>query len=286
MAMAAFSFHYEPENLAVSNKAGWVSATDGDTPTLQFPIRMLGIDAPELHYGGATEKNPGKFDSVMEGFLNKEGKNLDSGLKKYLASRLKAKPSTRQIAAGKAAYDRFEKMAKERLDRGVGKNGKKLTLRKIFIMVSKKEVFDRYNRLLAYVNAAYEKKELNSIPLAKRLTFNLQMLQEGHAVSIIIYPNIPKESDLKLVQEAVHNARTGKKGFWKEGDKVVLPYEFRWIVDTISGKRNGPDRYCADIATAQLFPSQQYYRVLPENRLFFFEENIGDAIKMGFTLAV
>lgn len=57
--MASFPFHYKPENLAVSDKPGWVSATDGDTPTLQFPIRMLGIDAPELHYAGATEKNPG-----------------------------------------------------------------------------------------------------------------------------------------------------------------------------------------------------------------------------------
>jgi hypothetical protein len=153
-------------------------------------------------------------------------------------------------------------------------------------MVSKREVFDRYSRLLAYVNAAYEKKEMNAIPLAKRPTFNLQMLQEGHAVSIIIYPNIPKEKDLKLAQDAVSNARTGKLGFWKQGSKVLLPYEFRWIVDTIGGKRKGPDRYCADITTGQLFPPQQYYKVLPENRLFFFEENIGDAIKIGFKLVV
>lgn len=284
--MVSFPFDYEPENFAVADKPVWVSAADGDTPTLQFTIRMLGIDAPELHYAGATEKNPGKFNSVMESFLGKAGKNLDPGLKKHLASRLKAKPSTRQIKAGKDAFDHFQEIAKQRLDRGVGKNGKPLAPRKIFIMVSKKEVFDRYDRLLAYVNAAYEKKERDKIPPAKRPTFNLQMLQDGHAVSIIIYPNIPKPDDLKLAQDAVHSARTGKKGFWKQGDKTLLPYEFRWIVDTISGKRNGPDRYCSDMKTAELFPPQQYYKVLPENRLFFFKENIGDAIKMGFKLMV
>jgi endonuclease YncB( thermonuclease family) len=284
--MASFPFHYEPENLAVSDKPDWVSATDGDTPTVEFPIRMLGIDAPELHYAGATENNPGKFDGDMESFLNKAGKNLDPGLKEHLKNRLKTKPSTRHIQAGKEAFDRFKEMVAQRLDRGIGKNGKPLTPRKVFIMVSKKEVFDRYNRLLAYANAAYEKKERNEIPPAKRPTFNLQMLQEGHAVSIIIYPNIPKEDDLKLARDAVQDARTGKKGFWKQGGKVLLPYEFRWIVDTISGKRNGPDRYCADIVTCQLFPPQQYYRVLPENRLFFFGEDIGSAIKMGFKLAV
>jgi endonuclease YncB( thermonuclease family) len=32
----------------------FVSATDGDAPTVQLCIRMLGIDAPELHDAGAT----------------------------------------------------------------------------------------------------------------------------------------------------------------------------------------------------------------------------------------
>ena len=52
----------------------------------------------------------------------------------------------------------FKKIVEERRDRGIGKNGKPLTPRKIFLMAST-EVFDHYGRLLAYVNAAYEKKE-------------------------------------------------------------------------------------------------------------------------------
>ncbi len=67
--MPAFPFQYAPENLAFADKPIRVSITDGDTPTLQLPIRMLGMDAPELHYAGATQKAPGKYDDAMKGFL-------------------------------------------------------------------------------------------------------------------------------------------------------------------------------------------------------------------------
>jgi endonuclease YncB( thermonuclease family) len=284
--MSAFNFDYAPENLVVSGKPDWVSATDGDTPTLQLPVRMLGMDAPELHYGGATIKNPGKYDDQMENFLSQKGASLEPGLKIFLKKRLTAKPCSHQIGAGQAAYEHFQAMVKERLDRGLGKNGKPLTPRNVFIMVSQ-EVFDRrYGRLLAYVNAEYEKKEREAIPPSKRPTFNLQMMQDGHAVSLLIYPNIPKPSDLKLVQGAVKKARTGHLGLWRDKGRTLLPYEFRWIIDTMQGKRQGPDRYCGDISTGKLFTPQNYYRVLPENRLFFFKEQIGEAIKMGFELKV
>jgi endonuclease YncB( thermonuclease family) len=281
--MPNFPFQTIAEHLAFGDKPIWVSATDGDTPTIQLPIRMLGMDAPELHYAGATKENPGKYDGALASFLAKSGKQLDAGLRKYLAPRLTDQASTRQIQAGEAAYKHFDEMVKARLDRGLGKNGKPLTPRRLFVMVSR-QVFDRYGRLLAYVNASYEKKEREKLPPAKRLTFNLQMIKDGHAVSLLIYPNVPKAADLKLVQTAVHEARIHRKGFWEQGKKTLLPYEFRWIVDTIAGKRQGPDRYCGDITTAKLFMPLQYYRVEAENRLFFFPEHISEALKMGFKL--
>ena len=282
--MPNFPFHYTPEHLAVGDQPRWVSATDGDTPTVQIPIRMLGIDAPELHYEGAVEKTPGKYDAQMEKFLTTAGKDLDEGLKAYLQPRLVDKPSTRQIQAGKVASDHFQEIATKRLERK-GKNGKLLTPRKLFIMVST-QVFDVHGRLLAYINASYTKDERAKLPAAKRPTFNLQMMQDGQAVSLLIYPNVPKPDDLTLVQAAVQSARTHPKAgsFWKQGNKVILPYEFRWIVDTLTGKRKGPDRYCADITTGKLFSPQQYYKVLPENRLFFFTQDWTKALTMGFQL--
>lgn len=283
--MPSFNFHYTPENLAVGDAGTWISSTDGDTPTIQLPIRMLGIDSPEVHFGGATENNPGKFDEAMQGFLSKEGKNLPSGLKKYLRKRLLSKPSTRQIQAGRKALDHFQEVVKQRLDRGLGKDGKPLNPRKLFLMASN-DVFDMNGRMLAYVAPSYTKAERESIAPGNRPTFNLQMVQDGWAASLIIYPNIPKPADLTLVQKAVKNARTHHKGMWADKSKTLLPYEFRWIVKMIQGQamEKALSRYCADITTAKLYKPEDYYRVLPENRVFFFKEHAGKALEMGLEM--
>ncbi|MEO7862091.1 MAG: hypothetical protein ABIU05_17010 [Nitrospirales bacterium] len=223
--MPIVSFPYKPEHLAFGDKPVWVSATDGDTPTLQFPIRMLGIDAPELPYQGATATTPSKYDAPFSTFLTAAGKDLDAGLKRHLAQKLINNACTRRIAAGQASFEHFQALVQKRLARK-GKSGKPLTPRHMFVMVAE-EVFDWHRRMLAYVNGVYEKKERATIPESKRPIFNLQMLQEGQAVSLLIYPNIPKPADLELVQTAVYMARTTNKGFWKGPDNLLLPYEFR-----------------------------------------------------------
>lgn len=98
---------YQPEALEVGDKPKFVSATDGDTPTLEMPVRMLGMDAPELHYGGATGSNPGKYDIPFSTFLSKQGAGLDDELKDYLAKRLDDGASTRHIEAGRVAFMGF-----------------------------------------------------------------------------------------------------------------------------------------------------------------------------------
>lgn len=277
-----FPIQYDPEHLAYGDRASWVSATDGDTPTVQLPIRMLGMDAPELHYQGATEKTPGKYDAAMASFVDGAGKDLDDGLRKDLRERLKNSASSRHIAAGQAAFAHFEAMAQARLAR-TGKSGKPISKRKLFLMASE-QVFDRYGRLLAYVNGAYEKAELQKLKPSQRPTFNLQMIRDGHAASLLIYPNVPKAADLELVQEALHTARTKKKGLWAD-PKALLAYEFRWVVDSIRGtRRHGPDRYCADFMSGKLYNPQHYYRADPENRLFFYPEDLLAALRMGFAL--
>lgn len=276
---------YFPEHLALGDKPKFISATDGDTPTVQVPIRMLGIDAPELHYAGATEENPGKFDKEMETFVTGKGKHLDAGLLQYLRPRLKAKPSTRHIRAGKAASDHFHKILAQRLDRGTNKKtGKLLRPRSLFTMVSG-QVFDRHGRLLAYVAPSYSKQEREKIPESKRPTFNLQMMQDGHAISLLIYPNVPKLADLVRVRDAVRTARQYRRGFWASAPPLLHAYEYRWIVDTVMKKRAGPDRYCGDFTTALLYKPDQYFHVPEENRLWFFEADVGGAFAMGFRFA-
>jgi len=283
--MPTFPLNYVPESLALGDKPRFISATDGDTPTIDLPVRMLGMDAPELHYGGATESNPGKFDTAMQSFLTREGKGLDAGLKAYLKPRLKAKPCTRHIEAGRTAFDYYQQMVTKRLKRVSASSGKELTPRRLFVMVAP-QVFDRYGRMLAYVNGSYEKAEREAIPEKDRPTFNLEMMQQGHASSLLIYPNVPKQRDLALVRDAIRTARQKKRGFWKSSPALLHAFEFRWIIDTISGKRDGPDRFCGDIETARLYAPQHYYKVPEENRLWFFQEDVGNAYDMGFSLSV
>jgi endonuclease YncB( thermonuclease family) len=280
-----FPLLYLPDSLALGDKPRFISATDADTPTVELPIRMLGMDAPELHYGGAGESNPGKYDSAMQAFLAKQGKELDVGLKAYLKPRLKSKPCTRHIAAGAAAFAFYEQMVAERLKRVSPRTGRELTPRRLFVMVAP-EVFDHYGRMLAYVNARYESAERKRIPAADRPTFNLQMMREGHASSLLIFPNVPKQSDLAQVRDALKTARQKKRGFWKSSPPLLHAFEFRWIIDMIRGRRKGPSRFCGDITTAALYPPQQYYKVPPENRLWFFPDDVGHAYEMGFTLHV
>src|SRR5689334_817881 len=158
----AFKLDYIPEHLKLGDEAGLVSSTDGDTPKIDIPVRMLGIDAPELHYLGADIDNPGKFDAAFAGFLANAGQNLDLGLKAYLEPRLINNASTHQILSGDESHKHFQEILKTRLAR-FSANGKPLVNRKLFIMVAE-EVFDKNGRMLAYVNANYTTKERETIP--------------------------------------------------------------------------------------------------------------------------
>jgi len=278
-----YPISYTPEGLALGDKPKYVSATDGDTPTISVPIRMLGMDAPELHYAGANENNPGKFDDDLKNVLAGAGSHLDPGLKNYLKQKLKGKPSTRHIESGKIAFDHFEKIVAERIKRISTSTGNELTPRRLFTKVSE-QVFDRYGRMLAYLAPAYTKVERQAVLPKDRPTFNLQMMQDGHAISLLIYPNVPKPADLTLVRTAIKKARQYNRGVWGDEHEPLHAYEYRWLVDVTRGKRDGPTRFCGDVTTGKLYIPQQYYKVPDENRLWFFEKDVGHAYDMGFTL--
>jgi hypothetical protein len=202
-----------------------------------------------------------------------------------LSERLDATASSRHIEAGRNAFANFEKIRSQRLRRVSSRTGKDLEPRRLFTMVSV-EVFDRYGRLLAYVAPSYTKEERETIPQQKRPTFNLQTVQDGHATPLLIYPNIPKAADLKLLHNAVVKARAKKRGLWSSEVPVLQASEFRWIVDTVAGKRDGPDRFCGDFGTAALYPPQHYTEVPLERRVWLYKERVGAAMQMGFELQV
>ncbi len=261
----ALAIRYESRR-EQAGKARWVGNTDGDTPTIQLTIRLLGIDAPETHYPGTQQ--PSAFDATLENLLKTHRRAFKTeAFREYLAPRLIERAGTRQLQWGERARTAFEELATQRLRHRAGGQTR---YRNLHLTVGE-QMFDQYRRLLAYV--APEEKNPD-----KRVTFNLLLMQEGWAVNYFIYPNLPKPDDWVRVQQAVRQARRERKGFWKD-ETLLLGYEYRFCVDTLLGKRTGPDKYCVDVTTGKLYAPYEYYIVEPENRLFVIKEHLPQAKK-------
>jgi hypothetical protein len=56
--------------------------------------------------------------------------------------------------------------------------------------------------------------------------------------------------------------------------------ELRFLI-----RRELPSKYCADLKNNLLYPPQQYYKVLIENRLFFYSKDVVTALQKGFNPA-
>jgi len=256
----------EPERVHLG-KAKWIGNTDGDTPTIQLNIRLLGIDTPELHYPGTTR--PSKYDYQLESLMKNSGKKWEAGLKKFLSPKLANKPGTLQETWGQKAKEKFAELALQHLEE-INPNTARKRHKGVFLTVGE-QVFDQYKRLLSYVAPDEEDAK-------KRKTFNLLLMEEGMAINYIIFPNLPKLEDWERVQKAVQKAKKAKSGFWSDS-RILLGYEYRFCVDTALGKRQGPDKYCADITSGLLYPPQKYHLIEPENRLFIYEKDLKAANK-------
>ena len=72
----------------------------------------------------------------------------------------------------------------------------------------------------------YTSAELATMSLRDHATFNLLMVQKGWTAMLVIYPSLPKHSDLVILQGDAKKAVKGNKGAW--ADPLMLTgYEFR-----------------------------------------------------------
>jgi len=261
-------------------------ASDGDTPYVSIAIRMLSIDTPELHYpGNAKPSNQdGKLARLAE-WIQQGKAPISDDLAATLHPRLvTGSAGTLQENQGKQAKREFSRIVTERITRPNGKQ------RNIFLCAAD-EHFDQYGRLLAYVSPAYTPEEIENMSRWERMTFNLQMVQEGWAASLPIYPSLPKHSDLVMLQKAGQLAFDERRGIW--GDPLTLAgYEFRMCVKLFevtekliseksvsSAERHGwISRYCVDMTTREIFYPEEYYRVAPYNRIFIWPKDVTEAV--------
>ncbi|WP_394971546.1 thermonuclease family protein [uncultured Croceitalea sp.] len=284
--MAEIPIFWDPKGIEL-NQLGKKSKSgdpaDGDTPYVRMPIRMLGIDTPETSYlGGENTANNklAELKSLLE--TGNYDAWIDSDLKAILLPKL-LNAGTLQITQGLAAKDFFKQLMNQRLTKPNGNN------RSLFVR-SADEHFDRYGRLLAYVAPSYTKTELSSVTFDERKTFNLLLLESGWASSILIYPNLPKNSDLRLAREGTKAAFENGLGAWNT-PKMLTAYEYRMCMKLYSQCKKAKasegffikesswvQRYCVDMTTLKIYNPQRYHKVKPYDRLFIWGDDIRKAV--------
>jgi endonuclease YncB( thermonuclease family) len=205
---------------------------------------LLGIDAPEI-------RGLNLYYLKRSGFLN----TLDDQLQQYLQPKLTKESIKIHKNLGFQAKDYLESILEEDLVLSFGK-----------------EVFDRYERLLVYLSAT------------KGKSYNVLLIQAGYALPYLIYPNAATPAEdgewnyekIEEIQKATMRARTHNLGVWAHID-ILLPMELRFLT-----RREKPAKYCADLETNILYPPEHYFKVLIENRLFFYPRDVVLAVLHGF----
>lgn len=260
--------------------------SDGDTPNIRMPIRMLSIDTPEVTARSSTGavKADGEFQELA-GWI-KDGKApVEKPFADYILPKLESgNVGTLQYTQGKAASEYYKNLISQRLTKPNG------TKRKLFIR-SPEPPFDGYGRLLAYVAPSYSTAELAAMSRRERATFNLDMVDSGWAAPFVIYPSIPGELDLPLFVESGVDAMDNKRGQYQ--DPLFMPgYEYRMCekLYDITKKMVGGEamsyakqigwrsRYCADMRNRELYGPEKYMTVPVPYRLWIWPDDLQRAI--------
>ncbi|MFK7995068.1 MAG: hypothetical protein AB8B87_13070 [Granulosicoccus sp.] len=266
-----------------------VDVSDGDTPNIRMPVRMLSIDTPEV-----TARSTGKAREIDEEFLELAGWIKDGTAPVTKAFGQYILPKLEDIAAGSLQFEQgeaasafYKAKSEERLTREGSSRKRNLFVR------SAEEPFDNYGRLLAYVAPSYSKKERDEMTRRERRTFNLDLIDSGWATPFVIFPSIPGELDLPLFIEFAVDAKEQGRGQYQE--PLSLPaYEYRMCekLHTITKKlaagqtMSYPEqlewrsRYCADMRSREIFGPESYICIPEPYRLWIWPDDVQTAISM------
>jgi len=264
-----------------------VDVTDGDTPNIRMPIRMLSVDTPEVTARTAERASAIDIEFTQLAEWIEQGRApISDVLAAYVLPKLTTGTAgTLQFEQGKAASAFGKQNIDTRLARPDGSR------RNLFIRVADSP-FDANSRLLAYIAPNYSTKERETLSRAERATFNLDLVENGWAATFVIFPSIPGELDLPLLVEAAATARANRKGIWAE-PATLLAYEYRAmeklhaITEKIVGgeKIRGAaafawrERYCADMRNRQLHGPEGYIDIPPEYRLWIWPDDVARTVR-------
>jgi endonuclease YncB( thermonuclease family) len=267
----------------------FVDTTDGDTPNISMPVRMLSVDTPEVTARtpeGATRVDE-KLTQLAE-WIDQGKAPITTDLAAHLLPKIATgKAGSLQFEQGKAASAFGDNNIRTRLARP-GKPDRRVFIR------SAEPHFDDNGRLLAYLAPNFTEAERATLTRAQRSTFNLDLLTAGWAAPFVIYPSIPGELDLPLLLAATEKAiadATTTTNIWSN-PHTLLAYEYR-MVEKLHGitrkivdgqdiptaeRFSWRERYCADMRTRVVHGPEDYTAVPPTYRLWFWARDVQRAI--------
>ena len=274
------NFNYA-RNIRKANPRSLVRVSDGDTPVIDQPIRMVSCDTPEkAGYAGRPEISQPKLDKCKERLTDGFYNDIPPELRNYLTNRLTTTAATKHINAGNAASIKFEEILEKRLTKPNG-------LKRRTAVIPTGEIIDTYGRLLAYIAPYFARTTNDPLPPPNdpnRRTFNLEMVEKGWAAFFPIYPSLPKNSDFNKLIAAAEAAWFDKKGMWQEyGSKVLLGYEYRMCIKLGTAKtaeagiKDAFQRTCLDLRNLEIVGKFGFYKIPPCYRLWIWEDDFQQA---------
>jgi hypothetical protein len=274
---------------------------DGDTvstdPDGNIPVRLLGVDAPEVSFTLPNDP-PVKFTDITDqrwaDFLTDPFARglplfdppLPRQLRAFLEQKLGPGCAANHAKHAKPATDAFRaKVSKDVADSGLDNDSF------LFFLAFAHDVLDRYGRFLTFLHQ-------DRPPGQRKPSYNRQLLDDALVVPYAIWPNIDPfrtaatlldavpapgqlaDQELDQTRQVVKDTRTAHKGIYEQADPLQLqPFELRYLArtTTIGGRkaRLGPDRWVIDLTANdnRLHPPHSYHRIPnPEDRLFIPEE--------------
>lgn len=277
--MPDFQFDFDfPREVRRAAARKLLRASDGDTPVIEQPIRMVSCDTPEkAGYAGRPPKAQPKLDICRERLAGDFYQALPQGLRDYLVDKLDADAAQRHIDAGEAASRFFDAMLEDRLTRPDGSKRRVAT-------VPTGEIIDTYCRLLAYLAPYFDAKDLPPRDDPRRRTFNLDMVAAGWAAFFPVYPSLPSNAEFALIATEAEVAWKKKRGAWKAfGRSLLLGYEYRMCIKlgeaktAQAGLKDAFQRSCVDLRTMKDLGKHGFWRIAPPYRLWYWLDDAAQA---------
>jgi endonuclease YncB( thermonuclease family) len=278
--MVAFDF---PRTIRPAQPRQLARTSDGDTPVIDQPVRMVSVDTPEKqHYAGLPPTAQVKLDRCRQRLQDGTYAALPGGLREYLVGRLTPDAAERHVGAGLGASASFEALQDQRLTKPDGS-------RRRVAIIPTGELIDRYGRLLAYLAPWFAGPPGDPLPpkdAPERRTFNLEMVASGWGALFVIYPSLPRNDDLNVLLEAAEAAWEEKRGAWAEfGEDLLLGYEYRAAIklgieelqDPAGAIADAYQRHCVDLRDLRLVGKFDYHEVPPSQRLWIWEDDLAQA---------